>query len=195
MPVYRIGEGCCIELVEISKNTGFPNCVEIDPFLIGKYPVTQEQYIAIMGNNPSYFKGDRKPVESVNYRDCVDFCGKLQETTGMNFRLPLVAEWEYACFGGTLANYPSYSDAWYKENSEGTTHSVGGLLPNLLGLYDMLGNVWEWCSDVCVDSDKRRLCGGSWSNNPRNVRCAGRPWDVPDDRAYDIGFRVVVSSR
>jgi formylglycine-generating enzyme required for sulfatase activity len=135
-----------IEMIEI------PNVA----FKIGKYPITQEQYQAVMGTNPSYFMNNpQNPVEQVSYDNAVAFCQKLSEITGKNYRLPTNSEWEYACRAGTTTTYYFGDDAnqlgdyaWYSENSGFITHPVGQKLPNNWGLYDMHGNVWEWCQSV-----------------------------------------------
>ncbi|MBR0324280.1 MAG: SUMF1/EgtB/PvdO family nonheme iron enzyme, partial [Bacteroidales bacterium] len=121
-------------------------------FYIGKYEVTQAEWKAVMGTNPSRHKGDNLPVENVTWFDCQEFIRKLNELTGKQFRLPTEAEWEYAARGGKHsygAKYAGDNDidnvAWYGDNSNNTTHPVGLKRPNELGLYDMTGNVQEWC--------------------------------------------------
>jgi len=167
--------------------------VKVNSFAIGKYPITQEQYQAVMGNNPSYFENNpQNPVEQVSWDDAQDFCQKLSEITGKNYRLPTNSEWEYACRAGTTTHY-YFGDndnqlgdyAWYYGNSQDKTHPVGQKRPNAWGLYDMYGNVCEWCEDSC-------LRGGSWGNNPVYCRSACRFINnrrVP--RNYFNGFRVV----
>lgn len=184
------------------------------PFYMGKYEVTQEQYEAVMGANPSHFKGSKKPVENVTWNDAQDFCRKLSAKTGKIVRLPTEAEWEYACRAGTTtAFYSGDADAdlnnagWHSGNSSRTTHPVGEKMANKFGLYDMHGNVWEWCQDwygghsaraqidpVGPASGATRVCrGGSWSIGPWGCRSAIPSNSVPGERSSFTGFRVVVS--
>ena len=172
--------------------------VKVNSFAIGKYPITQAQYQAVMGNNPSHFKNwfknnPQNPVENVSWDDAKAFCQKLSQITGKNYRLPTNSEWEYACRAGTTTDYYFGDDdnqlgdyAWYDGNSGGKTHPVGQKKPNGWGLYDMHGNVWEWCADTC-------LRGGSWGSYPYLCRSAIR--NVSSIRRvfrFDlIGFRVV----
>lgn len=181
-----------IEMVEI------PASQETGSFKIGKYPITQEQYQAVMGVNPSHFQGNpRNPVESVSYDDAQAFCQKLSQLTGKNYRLPTEAEWEYACRAGTTTDYYFGDDyrqlgdyAWYFDNSQGTTHPVGQKKPNDWGLYDMHGNVWEWCQkEFCMR-------GGSWGSDPSICRSAFRYYDIRRIyRSSNDGFRVAETVR
>lgn len=164
-------------------------------FWMGKYQVTQAQWKAVMGDNPSHFKGDKLPVEKVSWDEVQEFCKKLSELTGKEYRLPTEDEWEYACRAGSTGQYCFGDDkkmlgeyAWYDENSEGTTHPVGQKKPNAWGLYDMHGNVLEWC-------DGKGLRGGSWVNDGYYCRSAFRGYNEPGNRLYNLGFRVVVSAR
>ncbi len=196
--------------------------VTVQPFFMGKYPITQAQYQQVMGNNPSHFQGDDRPVEKVSWDDAVEFCQRLSEQTGTKYRLPTEAEWEYACRAGTttpfhfgetittdLANYNgnnTYANEPTGEYREQTT-PVGSFPPNAFGLYDMHGNVWEWCEDDWHDNyegapadgsawalentSAKVIRGGSWHNFPNYCRSAIRVYDTRDDRAYAFGFRVL----
>ena len=165
------------------------------PFYLGKYEVTQEQWETVMGSNPSNFKGPKLPVERVSWSECRDFVDKLKETVpGHEFRLPTEAQWEYACRAGSAGDY-CFGDgdknlgeyAWYSSNAGSQTHPVGEKKPNAWGLYDMHGNVWEWCSDAYgpysgeavsdpagATSGSHVLRGGSWGGEPGRLRSAHR---------------------
>ena len=184
------------------------------PFYIGVTEVTQAQYEAVMGTNPSKFKGATNPVETVSWDDAVEFCKKLSEKTGKAVRLPTEAEWEYACRAGSKTGF-SFGDAddglgdyaWYDANSGGTTHPVAKKKPNAWGLYDMHGNDFEWCADWYGDYPKgaatdpqgpasgssRVLRGGAWTDNPNRCRSADRDHYSPGQLSSCYGFRVVVS--
>jgi formylglycine-generating enzyme required for sulfatase activity len=210
--------------------------VTVPPFFMGKYPVTQAQWIAIacrtylkvelnLKLNPSRFRGDNRPVEEVNWYDAVEFCARLSKLTGREYRLPSEAEWEYACRAGTttpfyfgetitgeLANYRAsgtYAGEPKGEDREQTT-PVGQFPPNAFGLYDMHGNVWEWCADTWHDNydgaptdgsawiengddNRSPLRGGSWFYDPLYCRSADRdyPYYYRRDYPYYSGFRVV----
>jgi len=185
------------------------------PFYMGKYEVTQEQYQQVMGKNPSQFKGRADlPVEYVSWDDAQAFCRQIEELTGERLRLPSEAEWEYACRAGTSTMYYSGDDeaslgraGWYRGNSKRKTHPVGQKEANAFGLYDIDGNVWEWCEDDCHESyegaptdgsawiDKPRgrprvLRGGGWHNGARGCRSAGRFAAPPATRNNSLGFRL-----
>ena len=182
-------------------------------YYIGKFEVTQELYEAVMGVNPSSFKGYDRPVESVSWEDAQEFCAELSRLTGRRFSLPTEAEWEYAARGGNKSSGSKYSGgysaaavAWYTDNSGGQTHPVGTKRPNELGIYDMSGNVWEWCQDWYgsygsssqtdptgpYSGSSRVLRGGSWYSNARCCRVANRSYGAPSYRGYYVGFRVVL---
>jgi len=176
--------------------------VQINSFQIGKYPVTQGLWKAVTGDNPSHFKhSDRHPVESVNYHDVQKFINALNQLAGKSFRLPTEEEWEYAArsggrdeiWAGTSSEQEIDDYAWTQNNSGGSTHPVGLKKPNGLGIYDMSGNVWEWCSSM-YDGSHRMLRGGSWLSTADYARAAYRNRDDPDRRDDHFGFRLVVSS-
>jgi formylglycine-generating enzyme required for sulfatase activity/tRNA A-37 threonylcarbamoyl transferase component Bud32 len=237
--VEDLGNGVELEMVEIPAGTfymGSPeneegrhdsespqHQVNVPSFFIGKYPLTQAQYEAIMGNNPAHFKGNNLPVECVSWNDAVAFCQKLSQKTGKNYKLPSEAQWEYACRAGTttpfyfgesitpyLVNYDGrypYANAPTGQYREQTT-DVGTFPPNAFGLYDMHGNVYEWCEDdwnenyinapidgsaLISRSDKKTLRGGSWGFDHEDCRsaCRGSYRLSSDYNAF--GFRVVCS--
>ncbi len=178
-----------------------PHQVKVSSFAIGKYPITQAQYQAVMGTNPSHFKNNpQNPVEQVSWNDAQAFCQKLSQITGKTYRLPTESEWEYACRAGTTTTYYFGDDAnqlgdyaWYDENSQDKTHPVGQKKPNAWGLYDMSGNVWEWCKDDWHDSYAGALeRGGSWCSYSYYCRSAFRNDDYRRAfRNHALGFRVV----
>ncbi len=189
--------------------------VTLDGYYIGKYEVTQALWQAVMGSNPSYFKGNNNPVENVSWGDCMQFIYKLIELTGLRFSLPTEAQWEYAARGGGKSRGYTYSGgnmieyvAWFSDNSGSKTHPVGLLQPNELGVCDMTGNVWEWCSDW-YDSgyyskspsrnpvntsaaSYRVLRGGGWSDGAEFCRVAFRRGDTPTSRLSNLGLRLVL---
>jgi formylglycine-generating enzyme required for sulfatase activity len=181
--------------------------VAVANFFMSKYEVTQAQYKAVMSANPSSFKGDDLPVDSVTWQQAEDFCSKLSQITKREYRLPTEAEWEYASRAGAQSAIAGIVDAmaWYNANSGGRTHPVGQKHPNDFGLYDMNGNVWEWCQskykpypykaddgrENVQDGDVRVMRGGSWENNAVSCRSAYRRQVLPSVRAT-IGFRVVL---
>ena len=190
--------------------------VELEPFLIARYPLTQNLYFEITNESPSSFKGSKRPVETVSWKDAVNFCNSLSLKTGLTtcyslgndnieitfdskangYRLPTEAEWEYACKAGTSGI--RYGDldkiAWYKNNSENRTHEVGMKEPNSWGLYDMLGNVWEWCSDIYDETaygSYRIFRGGGWNDDERGCMATNRRRSHPVSfKIDDLGFRI-----
>ena len=186
--------------------------VTLSTYYIGETEVTQALWEAVMGNNPSYFKGRKKPVEKVSWNDCQKFVRRLSQLTGRNFRLPTEAEWEYAARGGNKSRGFQYSGgnnladvAWYSVNSSSTTHPVRKKQANELGLYDMSGNVFEWCQDwegsysSGVQTDPtgpstgsfRVLRGGCVFGLAGNCRVAYRSHHTPDFRG-NLGLRLVL---
>jgi formylglycine-generating enzyme required for sulfatase activity len=210
--------------------------VTIEPFFMGKYQVTQAQWRFVaqlpqvnreLEQDPSHFKGDNRPVEQVSWEDAVEFCDRLSQYTGRTYRLPSEAEWEYACragsakpfaFGDTITTNEVNYDGNYtygnapKGEYRGRTTPVGTFQPNAFGLYDMHGNVWEWCQDswhsnykgaptdgsAWLDneesSNRKLLRGGSWYSDPEGCRSAYRNYFNLDYNGYNIGFRVVCSA-
>ncbi len=207
-------------------------------YYMGKYEVTQAEWEAVIGSNPSEFKGDNLPVEQVSWNDVIDYCNKRSVIEGLTpcysvsddtvscdfsangYRLPTEAEWEWAARGagnGPLDYECSGSNdtdavAWHGGNSGRTTHPVGQKQPNSLGLYDMSGNVWEWCwdryddyssdsvtdpqTDPCEAADSGAYHvnhGGSWSCSAPNMRSTNRSGDAPDSRLNNLGFRIARS--
>jgi len=184
------------------------------PFYLGKYQVTQEQWEAVMGGNPSHFKDPKNPVETVSWDDCQKFLDKLNaKVGGGKFRLPSEAQWEYACRAGSTTKYCFGDDAsklgeyaWYGKNSGNTTHPVGEKKPSGWGLYDMHGNVWEWCLDWYEDGyykespvddptgaatgSIRVLRGGGWGDPAGYCRSAYRAYRAPGFRRIILGLRV-----
>ena len=194
--------------------------VTLSDYSIGETEVTQALWKAVMGTNPSKFVGDNHPVEMVSWDECQSFIARLNNMTGLKFRLPTEAEWEYAARGGSKSRGYKYAGsdnidevAWYDSNSGQTTHDVKTSAANELGLYDMSGNVWEWCQDrygskyykEClkqssniqnpqgpVSGSNRADRGGSWGNGARNCRVANRDGSTPVDRISDLGLRLVL---
>ena len=183
-------------------------------YYIGKYEVTQALWQAVMGNNPSKFKGDNLPVEKVSWDDCQEFVSKLNSITGKTFRLPTEAEWEYAARGGNKSRGYQYSGssnlsdvAWYEDNSGNKTHAVGSKQANELGIYDMTGNVWEWCQDwygkyslssqtnpTGTNNGSYRVSrGGCWGDADWFCRSSYRYGRTPVYRYDYLGLRLVFS--
>ena len=204
--------------------------VTLYSYSIGRYEVTQAQWEVVMGNNPSYFKGADLPVVKVSWNAIVGTSGKymvlngtkyyengfiykLNQLTGKNYRLPTEAEWEFAARGGILSDTNKYSGssniddvAWYNDNSEATIHNVGMKQANELGIFDMSGNAWEWCSDWfgdyidssqtnptgAVSGTKRVLRGGCWNSEAMRCRLSIRGSFAPENNADNFGFRLVL---
>lgn len=163
-----------------------PHLVKIEKgFWIGETEVTQQAYERVTGNNPSLYRGPRLPVEQIGWTEAHRFCASV----GM--RLPTEAEWEFAASGGKAeSRYGALgSVAWYDSNSDDRTHQVGQKEPNAYGLFDMLGNVWEWVEDSEKNSTKKILRGGSFYNLARDLRVSNRLWAEPGTRHRNMGFR------
>jgi len=201
-------------------DNGLPvHSVTLSSYYIGQTEVTQALWKAVMGSNPSSFKGDNRPVEKVSWNDCQTFIAKLNKLTGERFRLPTEAEWEYAARGGNKSRGNKYAGsndikavAWYTVNAydqgesshDYGTHVVKTKSPNELGIYDMSGNVWEWCQDWYgfysssaqtnptgpASGSYRVIRGGSWNNSARFCRAAYRGLGTPSGAAYDLGLRL-----
>lgn len=199
--------------------------VTIQPFYMGKYPVTQAQWEMVsrlpevkidLRSKPSHFKGANLPVENVSWHDAQEFCARISKATGKLYRLPSEAEWEYACRANTTTLYyfgdTITTDLVNHNNKYGQTTDVGKFPPNAFGLYDMHGNVWEWCEDgwhenyinaptwpnntihwISQGDNNRMLRGGQWYLNPSYCRSASRSYNNGDRRNKDNGFRLVVS--
>lgn len=197
-----------------SDNESPTHNVTLDNYYIGETPVTQDLWEAVMGKNPSNIKGENLPVESVSWHDCQQFIRKLNKKTGKEFRLPTEAEWEFAARGGNRSRHTQYSGshniddvAWYDENSDRTTQPVKTKKFNELGIYDMSGNVWEWCQDwygkYYSSSQKnpkgpkygtsKVFRGGSWGNLAKRCRISFRYNYAPDFTHYGLGLRLCLS--
>jgi formylglycine-generating enzyme required for sulfatase activity len=221
---------------ERNHNEGPQHVVRVPEFLMGRYPVTQAQWNIVadkmpsvnqkLNANPSRFRGEKRPVEQVSWYDAMEFCDRLSSHAGRDYRLPSEAEWEYACRAGTttpfyygptvtpkLANYYheySYNGGPTGKSSHQTTPVGQYRYPNVWGLSDMHGNVWEWCTDQWrgnydgvwddsledkesgrIYSGKTSTRGGSWSQHPKYCRSAYRSFSYDTVRNYDLGFRVV----
>ncbi|MCL2072958.1 MAG: formylglycine-generating enzyme family protein [Marinilabiliaceae bacterium] len=170
-------------------------------FYLGKFEVTQAQWRSVMGNNPSNFKNENHPVENVNWHDAQRFLERLNERTGRNYRLPTEAEWLHAARGDTISGYcPGscrYSGSneiddvcWYIGNSNGRSKPVGSKNPNGFGIYDMSGNVWEWCEDQ--HKNNRGIRGGSWNSEARVCTVRYKYSYDATFRSFIIGFRVLL---
>jgi len=203
---------------QMGSNDGFNDekpvhTVDVKSFKLGKYEVTQSQWVSVMGKNPSNFKGANKPVENVSWHDVQVFIRTLNIRTGQQFRLPSEAEWEYAARAGTNSKwswgdseYAARSYAWYANNSDNQSHTVGQKRANHFGLYDMHGNVNEWVQDCWNPSYsgapihgeawesgpcmQRVFRGASWLNNTTLIRSANRGWNNVDSRFAFVGLRL-----
>lgn len=188
-------------------------------FYMGAYEVTQKQWISVMGDNPSKFPGEDRPVENVSWANIMVFINELNKLEGEGkYRLPTEAEWEYAARAGTTSDYyfgdnPELLDqyAWWAGNSDGVTHNVGQFPPNPWGLYDITGNVWEMCSDWYIGDyysispevnpqgpakgeqypNRIRRGGGSWNEDPGSCRSSYRSYDRPNRKSTMNGFRLI----
>jgi formylglycine-generating enzyme required for sulfatase activity len=211
--------GCTSEQgIDCNENENPSHNVTLSNYYIGKFEVTQALWHAVMGYNPSQFKGSNMPVDNIYWNNIQDFIRKINSLTGHTYRLPTEAEWEYAARGGNKSKGYKYSGsnsigevAWYRNNTNGTTHPVGNKQPNELGIYDMSGNVWEWCQDWygnytsnsqpnpsgTLNGTERILRGGSWSIiNPSYCRVSYRNKSIPNAPDYifvlpSYGFRLV----
>ena len=219
IPGGTFSMGCELELNESPQHS-----VTVQPFFMGKFAITQAQWRAVaalskinieLNLDPSDFKGAKRPVEKISWNQAVEFCDRLSQKTGKHYRLPSEAEWEYACRAGTTTPFccgetiatdlANYNDNSTNDNS---TKEIGSFPPNTFGLYEMHGNVWEWCADHWHEnyqgapadgsawitggkSDRRAMRGGSWFSNPRYCRSASRYCNVPSTQYHGLGFRVV----
>ncbi|WP_405605044.1 formylglycine-generating enzyme family protein [Streptomyces sp. NBC_01410] len=193
--------------------------VDLAPYQLAAFPITQERYAHVTGQRPSTAQGDQLPVEGVSWVDAVRFCNALSQREGLapayrldadadgfewdtssgGYRLPTEAEWEHACRAGTAgARYGQLDEiAWHRGNSHERIHDVGAKLPNAWGLYDMLGNVWEWCWDLYdaeVYGSYRVLRGGGWFDERWSCRASVRRRSHPTFRIDDVGFRIARST-
>lgn len=206
--------GCTGEQNDCDEDEKPPQKVRVASFYIGKYEITQQQWRQVMHNSPSYFKNcGRCPVEQVSWNEVQEFLKRLKDMTGKSYRLPTEIEWEFAARGGNKSKNYKFAGGnsihpvgWYFENSNYETHPVGSKTPNELGIYDMSGNVWEWCqTEHIYESDELRsrtenkeiyriIRGGGWYINSKYHRLSYRNYDVPERRYMSLGFRVVLSN-
>jgi formylglycine-generating enzyme required for sulfatase activity len=215
--------GCWVRTGECKDDEKPVHAVTVSSYYMSTTEVTQDQWKSVMNNNPSVFKGDDLPVENISWNVIQEFLNKLYQQTGEKYRLPTEAEWEYAArsggastgsateykYAGTNSNFGDY--AWYDENSNDKTHPVAQRKPNGLGLYDMSGNVQEWCSDIYDKSYYKNspakdpkgaksgsscvLRGGSWFMNVAFCRLSNRNFNFPQSRYNDIGFRLAMDKK
>ena len=206
--------GATSEMENPDDNEKPTHQVTLSSYYIGETEVTQALWKAVMDSNPSGLEGDDLPVEYVSWNDCQTFISKLNALTGKNFRLPTEAEWEFAARGGNQSRHTQYSGssriddvAWYDGNSGDKPHPVKTKQPNELGIYDMTGNVWEWCQDWDDDHSSHaqtnptgassgygRVCrGGCWGGSPEYSRSSYRDDSSPDYFCNLLGLRLVLS--
>ena len=206
--------GCTSEQGSCESDEQNVRRVTVDGFYIGMLEVTQSQWEKVMGTNPSNWRGADLPVEKVSWDEAMEFCRLLSNKTGKTYTLPTEAQWEYAARGGKKADGTKYAGsnmidavAWYSDNSGSSTHPCGSKRANALGIYDMSGNVWEWCKDWYSSSypsydtnnptgpssgSYRVERGGSWGSDASVCRVADRGSCSPGNRYYNLGFRVVL---
>lgn len=213
---FKLAENVQLEMVEIPgyqgelENVSDEKMAEIrQEFMLGKYPVTQEQYEAVMGCNPSVFKGAKRPVENVTWAEAKEFCEKLNEQIslppGRKFNLPTQFQWDYVAKSrGTVPEEAFGEFAWFKMNADGETHEVGQKKPSPFGLYDLYGNVHEWCDAEWENVGKpgcptppkgnamRVAPGGDWESDADTCVNAVYLSGVPGTRKSIIGFRVAI---
>lgn len=214
---YFVSDGVTIEMVkvsgdnyEIGSNDDSSEKPIVKPYItsfeIGRTEVTQKLWTAVMGSNPSTFRGDRLPVENISWEDCQAFIKKLNSLTGKKFRLPKEFEWECAARGDKKTKSYKYSGsnsiaevAWYSDNANERTHEVATKSPNALGIYDMSGNVWEWTAEKwCPNYSSARtgpgyvIRGGGWEDGAKSGRVSTRYHADPKDKSSDIGFRLAL---
>ena len=192
---------------DVDNNEKPAHRVTVSSFMLGQTEVTQGLWQAVMGDNPSNYKSSNCPVEQVSWDRCQVFINRLNQLTGKKFRLPTEAEWEYAARGGNKGKGYKYSGsnslsnvAWYSENSGNRTHIVASKSPNELGLYDMSGNVYEWCQDVLSKYDGgsysgsplRVYRGGCWTTSNGSCRVSYRSADLNSYRSLGVGLRLAL---
>ena len=210
---YLMGKSDSIEDGMIDNQP--KHLVNISPFFISRYEVSQEEWEIVMGSNPSYFKGKELPVENVSWNECMEYIRRLNKVTGMEFRLPTEAEWEYAAKGGKHSLNYKYagsefvkSVAWFQQNSGNSTHKCGLKRPNELGIYDMSGNVAEWCYDIYnydyykysvydnptgpEKGDNKVNRGGGWLMNETYQRTDVRNVNAPNEKNASVGLRLAM---
>ncbi|MBQ4502330.1 MAG: formylglycine-generating enzyme family protein [Alistipes sp.] len=188
------------------------HCLTVQPFYLGLFEVTQQEWVRIMRYNPSVFKGDDRPVENVSWEETQQFIDKLNRITGERFRLPTEAEWEFAAkCGNSMNNFDYSTNGWWLKNSNEKTHPVGVLKPNHFGLYDMVGNVHEWCAepydslsykkvvgiisnDIKSTTDEVVARGGNWASDRHYIRVTNRNHAPKNYKSPTVGFRVAMDA-